>query len=264
MKSNTLLEHEDRLHTKMGKAFLCERVVFRGKDLHHDLCQNDWFSLYLYSITGREFLDIEKKALNFIWSSTSYPDPSIWPNNNSALAGSVRTTASLSLMSGMVISEASLYGRRPDKRSIDFFLRAAKAIDEGSTLEDFIELELGLYKKIYGYGRPLAKVDERIPHTINKMKALGLNEGRYFKMALEVYKYLNKKKGLSINVAALAAAICADCGFDAHEYHLFLTPAFLAGMVPCYLESNERPEGAFFPIRCESIVYSGKSRRSWN
>ncbi len=264
MKTNPLLEHEDRLRSKMGKAFLCERVVFRGKDLHHDLCQNDWFSLYLYSITGREFTDLEKKALNFIWTATSYPDPSIWPNNNSALAGSVRTTASLALMSGMVVSEASLYGRRPDKRAIDFFLRAGKAIDAGSSLEAFIELELRLYKRIYGYGRPLVNVDERIPHTIHKMQELGLRQGRYFQMALDVYQYLNKKKGLSINVAALDAAICADCGFDANEYHLFMIPAFLSGMVPCYLEANEKREGAFFPIRCESIVFSGKSRRAWS
>tara|TARA_R110001592_G_scaffold324870_3_gene604664 strand:- start:70776 stop:71567 length:792 start_codon:yes stop_codon:yes gene_type:complete len=263
MKTKRLLEHEDRLQSKMGKAFLCERVVFRGKDLHHDLCQNDWFSLYLYSITGRDFSDVEKTALNFIWSATSYPDPSIWPNNNSALAGSVRTTASLALMSGMVVSEASLYGRRPDKRSIDFFLRAGIAIDEGSSLEAFIELELSLYQRIYGYGRPLVSIDERIPHTINKMKELGLREGRYFQLALDVYQYLNQKKGLSINVAALDAAICADCGFDANEYHLFMIPAFLSGMVPCYLESNEKPEGTFFPIRCESIVNKGKLRRAW-
>jgi citrate synthase len=263
MKTNILQENEDRLQSKMGKAFLCERVVFRGRDLHHDLCEHDWFSLYLYGITGREFSDVEKTALNFIWSATSYPDPSIWPNNNSALAGSVRTTASLSLMSGMVVSEASLYGRRPDKRSIDFFLRAGKALDEGSSLEDFIELELRLYKRIYGYGRPLVNIDERIPHTINKMEELGLRKGRFFQLALDVYKYLNKKKGLSINVAALDAAICADCGFDANEYHLFMIPAFLAGMVPCYLESNEKPEGTFFPIRCESIVNKGKLRRAW-
>lgn len=263
MKNNALAEHEGILHSTMGKAFLCERVVFRGKDLHHDLCQKDWFSLYLYSITGRDFSDVEKKALNFIWSATSYADPSIWPNNNSALAGSVRTTASLGLMSGMVVSEASLYGRRPDKRSIDFFLRAGKAIDDGMTLHDFIELELSLYKRVFGYGRPLAKLDERIPHTINKMDELDLKDRRYFKLALDVYRYLNEKKGLSINVAALDAAICADCGFNAEEYHLFMIPAFLSGMVPCFMESKSKPEGTFFPLRCESVVYQGTKRRSW-
>ena len=42
-----------------------------------------------------------------------------------------------------------------------------------------------------------------------------------------------------------------------------MIPAFLSGMVPCYLESNEKPEGTFFPIRCESIVNKGKLRRAW-
>ena len=52
MSHQRLLEAENRLDTAMGKAFLAERVVLRGQDLHHDLADLDWFGLHLFAITG--------------------------------------------------------------------------------------------------------------------------------------------------------------------------------------------------------------------
>jgi citrate synthase len=263
MSIEKLIGSEDKLVTKMGKAFLCERTVFRGKDLHHDLGSLDWFQLYFYSITGRILNEKESKLLNYYWVATSYPDPSIWPNHVASLAGSVRSTASLSLMSGLAISEASIYGRRPERRALDFFYRAGELQDQGIGLEDIAEAELKKNKTIYGYGRPLAKMDERVPHTLRLVEELGLNEGRYLKIALDLYKHLKEEKGLSMNIAAIDAALAADAGLSPEDYQLFMTPCFIAGIVPCYIDARDKPEGSFFPVRCESIVYEGKSKRSW-
>ena len=258
---------ENHLLTVMGKAFFTERVVYRGRDLHHEVCKDDWFSHYLFGITGRDFSAKEKQLLNFVWSCTSFPDPSIWPNTNSSLGGAARTTASLSLIAGMAISEASIYGRRPEIRSIDLLFRAAHSIEGGESLPAVIENEIEQYQIIYGYGRPLARQDERVPHILQKMIELefGLDggHGKYVTLALQIHRYLNDKKGLSINAAALISAVCADMGFDAKEYNLFLFPTFLAGMLPCYIEARDKKEGCFFPIRCTSIRYEGKARRSW-
>jgi len=92
MSNKALLASEGHLVTNVGKAFLSERVVMRGRDLHRDLGNMSWFALHLYGITGRDFTDNELKLLNYLWVSTSYPDPSIWPNNTAALAGSARAT----------------------------------------------------------------------------------------------------------------------------------------------------------------------------
>ncbi len=264
MSNARLLDSEDHLLTDKGKAFLCERVVYRGKDLHHEMADKDWFSLYLYGITGRHFDEPQLKILNYIWMCTSYPDPSIWPNHVTALAGSVRSTASLSLMAGLSISEASVYGRRPDKRAMDFFIRSGKKLDDGLSVAEIIESELKKHKTIYGYGRPLVKIDERVLHLIKFAQDLGFNEGKHFKLAIDVYHYLKDKKGLSINVAALAAALAADFGLSTEDYHLYLTPCFIAGMVPCYIDAKEKPEGTFFPMRCESIVNQGSMKRKWD
>jgi citrate synthase len=82
MSLQDLLAAENNLTTHMGKAFLSERVVLRGLDLHHDLVnQHSWFAVHLYAVTGRFFEPKQLTLLEYLWSCTSYPDASIWPNN---------------------------------------------------------------------------------------------------------------------------------------------------------------------------------------
>lgn len=261
---NSILEqYEKHWPTTIGKAFLCDRVVLHGQDLHHQLGSWEWFKLYCFSFMRREIPDNQLKLLNFFWVATSYPDPSIWPNHIVALAGTTRSTASLALMAGLSVSEASIYGRRPEKRALDFFYRSQQAIENGQTLEQVIQTELAQGRTIYGYGRPLAKLDERIPHTLALARELGLAEGKHLQLALAVYRYLKQSKGLSMNIAAIDAALAADIGLSPEEYQLFMSPCFIAGMTPCYLDGRDKPEGAFFPMRCSSVQYHGVTRREW-
>jgi hypothetical protein len=263
MSNQRLLNSEDKLETTMGKAFLKERVVMRGEDLHHDLADMDWFATHLFSITGRRFSANQLELLNYIWSSTGYPDASIWPNNTAALAGSVRSTASLAMAAGLINSEATLFGGRPLKCTQDFFLRARKMQAKGKSVAEIVENEIKERGVIFGYGRPLASVDERVPHTLLKIRALGFGEGACVNMALEINDYLIQTRKIAMNIVALDGAIGADFGFTPEEFHLYMNLCFYSGQPPCYLDAVVRPEGSFFPIRCESIVYSGKERRSW-
>ena len=263
MSQQIKLNHEDTIITRMGKGFLGERVVYRGKDLHHQLKNSQWIELFAYGITGQEFTENELKLLNFIWVSTSYPDKAIWPNHITALAASSRSTASLALSIGITVFEASIYGGKPLKVGIDFFQRAAHAQKQGISISDFAAKELLKHKVIYGYGRPLASSDERIPHVVNFAHELGFSSGEHIKIALELAQHLKKSKGLSMNVAALYCALCADLGFTPEEFHLFTTPLVLAGMPPCYIEAKENPEGSFLPIRCDRVTYTGTAKREW-
>jgi len=263
MNIEQLLAFETRWETNMGKAFLCERAVMRGKDIHHELTSLDWFRVNLFSITGREFSDEQIRLLNFFWVATSYPDPSIWPNHVASLAGTARTTVSLAMIAGMAISEASIYGRKPERKALDFFYRAQAKIDAGGSLAKVLETELEQRGVIYGYGRPLAKIDERIPHTIKLVEELGFDNGKHYQLALEIYQYLKTNKGLSMNIAAINTALVADIGLTTEEYQQFLTPCFVTGMAPCYIEARDRGEGAFFPVRCESIVCNANERKQW-
>lgn len=263
MSLDDLKGAEGVLEGALGKAFLAERVVMRGRDLHQELGKKDWLSVYMYAITGREFTDNQIRYLNFMWIATSYPDVGIWPNQVTALAGSARSTPSLSLVAGLAVSEARLYGRKPDRRAMDFFYRAAEQMDNGKSLEQVIEEEVARRKVVFGYGRPLVRLDERVAHTLNVISELGLDGGRYFNLALDVHRYLKKTRGLSLNIAAISASTMADMGLSTEEYQLFLTLVFVAGMVPCYLDAKRRKEGTFFPVSCDGLAYSGPGERAW-
>lgn len=259
-----LLEHEDRWVTRMGKWFSGERVVYRGRDLHVDLADMDWMALYLYGITGRRFDERQVRMLNAIWTNTSYPDPRIWNNRVAALAGTARSTATLALGAAVAVSEASIYGHRPNTRAIDFFWRAQKMLDEGETLSGIVAREMECFRGIYGYGRPITREDERIPHLMRLAQESGFAQGRCVRMAFEVERLLLEGRWrLHMNITGLDAALAADMGLTPREYHLFVTPAFLAGMVPCFEDARQQVEGVFFPLSCGRLVYEGAARREW-
>jgi hypothetical protein len=66
-----------------------------------------------------------------------------------------------------------------------------------------------------------------------------------------------------MNIAALDAAIGVDFGFNAEQFHLYMNLIVYAGQPPCYLDALARPQGTFFPIRCDSVVYQGQKPRAW-
>lgn len=259
-----LLDNEDRWLTSMGAWFPGERVVFRGQDLHADLGDMAWMELYLYSITGRRFSKTQLKVLNAIWTYTSFPDPRLWNNRVAALAGTARSTGVLGISAAIAVSEASIYGRRPGIRAIDFLIRIKNKLEQGADLKTLITCELKKYRRIFGYGRPITREDERILPLRKLLEETGLAQGPYILLAFEVEKtLLEGERRVHMNIASLYAAVAADFGFTAREYYLFMIPCFIAGMLPCFIDTMEKPEGLFFPLRCERINYEGAVRRQW-
>jgi len=260
-----LLDHEQHWVTDMGAWFPGERVVFRGKDLFHDLKDISWMALLLYGITGRMFDDRQLRLFEGMWTlCTSYPDPRLWNNRVAALAGTARSTAALAIGAANAMSEASVYGGRPLIRSIDFLLRTQEQLDKGARLEEVIKQELKTYKRILGFGRPLIRKDERIAPMMKLAEDLEFCDGTYIKLVFSVEKILVRHRScLSMNIAALLAAMSADQGLSRYEYYHFMVLCFSAGMFPCYSDALNKPEGAFFPFRCERVDYQGKPRRKW-
>ena len=260
-----LLSTQGRWETRMGFAFPGERVVYRGQDLFHDLNHLSWIQLYLYGITGRIFSDQQSKLFEGMWTlCTSYPNPRLLNNRIGSLAGTARSTGTLGLSAAIAISEASIYGRRPDIRAINFLIRAKKSLSEGKSLQEIVDTELKKYRGIYGYGRPIVNGDERIGPLLNLAKELNLDNGHYTKLAFEVEEILLQGRWrMRINIAALGAALAADQGLSEREFYLFLIPSFTAGIMPCLIEANEQREGTFLPAKCEHLHYEGSPRRKW-
>ena len=259
-----LQENADCLKSSMGACFPGERAVFRGHDLHAELKDVDWVELYAFGITGRRFTSQQVRLLHAVWAYTSYPDARIWNNRVASLAGSARSTGTLGIAAALAVSEAAIYGRGIDIRAIDFVTRTRKALDNGADLADCVKDELKKYRGIAGYGRPLASGDERIAPFMALAKNLGLDNGPHVRLAFAVNDFLHVGRfRLCMNYGAITAAMCADLGLSPHEYYLFVFPAFLAGMPPCYIESAQRPEGTLFPLSCAHIQYEGVPKRQW-
>jgi hypothetical protein len=260
-----LLDFEDNWRTAMGKWFPGERVVFRGQDLHHDLQDLSWMELFLYGITGRRFSENEMKVFTAIYTYTSFPEPRLWNNRVAALAGTARSTPSLAFGAANAMSEASIYGHKPNTRSIDFFLRTQEKLEAGEDLDECIRSEMKKYRTIFGYGRPLNRIDERNPAFLKLLKETGLDQGKHIKLALEIERRLLAGRWrLRLNITGLDAAVSADMGMSVRDHHVFMTMCFLAGMPPCYIDAREQREGCFFPIRCSRIQYEGVEERSWD
>ncbi len=261
-----LIASEDQWNTQMGLVFPGKRVVFRGKDLFRDLKDLRWMELLLYGITGRFFDPKQIRLFEGIWSlGTSYPDPRIWNNRIASLAGTSRSTATLGIGAAIAISEATVYGRGPDVKAIDFFFRTKRALDNGEILSDIVRNELEKYRGIAGYARPFVNDDERIKPVTELATSLGFGNGNYLGLAYEVEKTLLKLRyRIKMNAAALGAALAADQGLSCYEYYLYLTPAFIGGMLPCYIEAAGKEEGTFLPFACDRIEYIGPSNRSWD
>lgn len=252
------------LVTSAGAFFPGERVVFRGQDLHEALKDLDWLELYLFGITGRNFTRQQVVVIQALWCHTSYPDTRLWNNRVAGLAGTVRSTGTLGIAAAMAVSEAQIYGRGVDLRSIEFLIRARSQLNAGSDLKELVITELKQKRGIAGYGRPIISTDERIAPMMILAREQGLDGGPHLRLAFEVEKILiSGRWRLHMNYAAFAAALCADMGMSPHEYYFASIMAFVAGMPPCYLDAAEKPEGQLFPLPCRMLSYEGVKKRRW-
>lgn len=260
-----LLASEDRWVTKMGAWFPGERVVFRGKDMFHELKDISWLSLLMYGITSRRLNPRQLRLFEGVWTlCISYPDPRLWNNRVVALAGTARSTATLAISAATAVSEASIYGQRPNIRSIDFLLRTRKRLDDGEKLETLVKSELQKHRVIAGYGRPVTRQDERIKPIMDLAEKLGFAKGPFVKLAFEIETVLLQGRWrMHMNIAALIAALAADQNLSPQEYQRFMVLGFSGGMFPCYVDSVSKKEGSFFPLRCQRICYEGAGQRNW-
>lgn len=266
-KNNILEQFEGPLPTKMGQCFPGQRTVFRGHDLHETFKHADWIDLYIYSITGRRLDASALKVLQSVWVYTSYPDPRLWNNRVVALTASSRGTGAQGIGAGLAASEAAIFGRQPEIGAADFLVRALARTRAGEELELVVRDELKRYKRLMGYGRPVAAafVDERIPVTLAMMEREGMPVGPHLQLAFDIEAAIERIVGrrLPMTYSSVVVAIPLDLGFSPLQCYLYMQPAFVAGMIPCYLEALDRPANATFALRCDRIEYNGPPDRLW-
>lgn len=251
------------LHTRVGAAFPGSHAVFRGHDLHLDLQHLGWVDLYAFGVTGRRLTPAQSEMIQALWVCTSYPDSRIWNNRVAALAANARSSANLAMIAGVAVSEAMVYGGNAALRSMNFLQQAVKRVAAGEGLEEIVWAETR-ESKIFGFGRPINSVDERLPVIIALAEKLGMRDGPHLTLAFEVERILlSRYPNLRMNFGGLQAAMVSDIGLSLREYQMLRVPHFLGGMVPCVAEAAEKEEGTLFPTPCSGVAYEGPAPRAW-
>lgn len=256
---------ELRWETEMGAWFPGQRVVFRGKNLFTELNRMRWMELLLYGITGRFFTEKQVRLFEGIWSlSTSYPEPRLWNNRVAALAGTARSTGNLGIAAALSASEAKIFGHQVNRETTEFLFRAKEVWESGESFDDFVIAEVRAKRRIGGFGRPIIRDDERIGPLKDLATELGFMGGPFVRMVFEIESILLKHRyRMHMNVSALTTALAADQGLSGREIYYYRSLIFSAGIVPCYIDAVDKPQGAFFPLRCSRIEYHGCDRRKW-
>jgi hypothetical protein len=137
-----LEEYEDNWQTSMGGLMPDGRVLLRGKNIFADLSEDRWMEFLLFAVTGRKDSNLAR-LIEAIWViCTSFPDPRIWNNRVSALAGTARSTGALAAAASVAVTEATIYGLKPIKGATDFFYRLGSSIEKGHSLESQVKAEL--------------------------------------------------------------------------------------------------------------------------
>lgn len=264
MTNATLFEYEDHWPTELGAVSVADgTVTFRGHDLLSALEDLSWMDLLMFGITGRRFSAAQLELFQGLWKiSASYPEPRIWNNRVAALGGSARSTPGLSLGAAIAVTDATIYGQRPMIGAFDFLQRARRRCDAGESLQDVVARELKMHRVIPGFGRPLRSVDERLAPAERLARRLGLWGGAYTLLAFDVADIL-KRHRMGMNVAGIAAGLCADQELSPPEYYRLTLLAFTAGLIHCEFDAARHPEGSLFPLRSDRLQYGGPAARAW-
>lgn len=133
----------------------------------------------------------------------------------------------------------------------------ARLLQMGQTAEKLVEKVLGSGDRIPGYGHKVYTEDPRAKQIFEKAKSLGFF-GEHCKLALEVEKVLEEKKGkkIPINVDGAIAAIISDMGFDYRLGKGFFIIGRVVGLVAHIFEEWVR-EKPFRRIPQDEIEYDG-------
>lgn len=279
--SNIKIDWEENWQANAGAWFAGERVVMHGENILQSMQGKSWMDIMLLGIMGKAPSSAKARFLDEVLVfSGCIPDPRLWNNRIAALAGTARSSSTLAISAATAASDAVIYGFQPTVGAFIMLNKIAVQLDEGMELEDLLAERLAERKNplrgspakgkkrevdcLPGYGRPVAKGDERIPPLMEVLKRYQLEEGKAINLAFAVQGKLHEMGyKLHLNMGGLIAAIGMDQNLGAQEFLHYLTACFCPGLMACFDDAASQPAGSFFPMRCEQIDYKGESERQW-
>ncbi len=109
--------------------------------------------------------------------------------------------------------------------------------------------------------RHIAKGDERIKTMQRVSKHLQYDEGPHLLLAYQIENQIKRRFNEGMNINGYVAAFFSDQGFSADEVYQIFSTVVMSGVTACYLDTIQKPNDSFLPLRCDDIEYLGKKQR---
>ena len=203
--------------------------------------------------------------LDAIFICLSWPDPRIWCNQIGALAGTTQTSVMAATCAGTLATDARAYGVRPLLDGLAFIQKAFQEFEAGTSVEEIVLSGNRVRKgkpEIMGYARPIAKGDERIPAMECVTKQLGFSIGKHLSLAYSIDEYLTCHYDEGMNINGYVSGFLSDQGITPEESYRIFSSLVASGVTACYVDTRDKIPNSFLPLRCDDIVYEGKSVRA--
>lgn len=255
------------IRSKIGGWRIGQDVVIHGRGLLNELLgERSYFQLLMLNITGRL---PERRLADWVegtFMCLSWPDARIWCNQIATYAGTLRTSPTAAVSAGLLASESRLYGPGTVISATDFIVAALQDHQRGITPSNVIKNYQQRHKTraIPGYGRPVARGDERVVAMKRLAERLNFETGAHLALANSIEIELLKDAGESMNLAGYIMAFLSDLDYSAAEIHSLYSICVEAGLLACYREALTSPPDSFMPMQVTDVDYTGPAPRPWN
>jgi hypothetical protein len=266
---STKLWDEQRgvIRTTKGGWQINKGVTIHGHSLLDTLLPEcSWFQVWILSITGRL---PERRLADWtesVWMCMSYPDPRIWCNQVSSLAGTMKCSPVAAASAASMTSDALRYASWAALHAAQWFEENLPRRLNGESVETILSSRPKNAKgcpQVPGFSRPVAVGDERIPVIEKQRIRYGYERGANLTFAYEIHHYLKEHFNEEINGGGYAPAFMLDQGFSSEEIYRFYSMGIQAGAMACYVDAYDKPAETFLPMQCSDINYEGPAHRKF-
>jgi hypothetical protein len=226
--------------------------------------EKSYFQIMILNATGKL---VEKRLADWVeatFGCLSWPDPRIWCNQIGALAGEAKTSVVIGTTAGIMAADSKMYGMYTMLDGMNFIQSALIKYNDSQTPREIITDNVKKNRgklKITGYARPIAKGDERIKVMQRVSKQLGFNDGPHIKLAYQIENEIKSRFDEGMNINGYMSAFLSDQGFSANEVYQMSSNSVMSGVIACYLDTVQKPNDSFLPLRCDDIEYLGQKQR---
>lgn len=254
------------IRSSTGGWFPGKGVFSHGYSMMDELVgEKSYFQVLVLNATGRMVDRALADWLEAVYICLSWPDPRIWCNQIGALGGTAQTSVVAATAAGALAADSRSYGVRPLLDGVAFIQNAMEQKRSGKSAEEIVLAECAKHggkPYIVGYARPIAKGDERLEAMERVSAQLAIEEGEHLRLAYDLEKILMDKFDEGMNINGYVSAFLSDQGFSGQEIYQMFALLVMSGVTACYLDTLNRPPGAFLPLQCQDMDYQGKPPRS--